>query len=373
MASYEKYELKSKDGRKPETRWRVWWRRPEDNRRRNKSGFRTKKMAEDWAARNITIAINDGAYIDPQGGKARIGSLGDEWVAAHESVWKPSHFHSVETSWRVHVRPKWGDRRLSDVQHSEVQAWVNDLSGIKSASVVLRAFGVLKGVYETAVKDGRIVRTPVDGIQLPKKTRKPRTYLTPRQLSALASCSGVYGPLILVLGLCGLRWGEATALTVEDVDFEKNRIHITKSVTKVGKSFRLGTPKSNKWREVPMFPPVAAALREAVKDKKPTDLIFTGEEGSYVAPQSLGKNHRCWYRTAVEKSGVPKLTCHDLRHTAASIAVHSGANVKAVQRMLGHSSAAMTLDTYADLFDSDLDVLSRRVGDAIADVFNVSQ
>ena len=114
-------------------------------------------------------------------------------------------------------------------------------------------------------------------------------------------------------------------------------------------------------------------LKRAVDGKKPTDLVFTGEGGGYVAPQSLGKNHRCWYKTAIEKSGVPKLTCHDLRHTAASIAVHSGANVKAIQRMLGPSSAAMTLDVYADLFDDDLDALSRRVGDAIANVFNVFQ
>lgn len=60
------------------------------------------------------------------------------------------------------------------------------------------------------------------------------------------------------------------------------------------------------------------------------------------------------------------LTCHDLRHTAASIAVHSGANVKALQRMLGHKSAAMTLDRYADLFDKDLDMVSDAVGREIA-------
>jgi len=54
----------------------------------------------------------------------------------------------------------------------------------------------------------------------------------------------------------------------------------------------------------------------------------------------------------------PRLTPHDLRHTAASLAVSAGANVKAVQRMLGHASAAMTLDTYADLFDDDLDAVA---------------
>jgi integrase len=54
----------------------------------------------------------------------------------------------------------------------------------------------------------------------------------------------------------------------------------------------------------------------------------------------------------------PKLTIHDLRHTAASLAISAGANVKAVQRMLAHASAAMTLDTYADLFDDDLNAVS---------------
>lgn len=73
-----------------------------------------------------------------------------------------------------------------------------------------------------------------------------------------------------------------------------------------------------------------------------------------------------WFGNALRDAGVPVLTCHDLRHTAASIAVHSGANVKALQRMLGHKSAAMTLDRYADLFDKDLDTVSDAVGREIA-------
>ena len=56
------------------------------------------------------------------------------------------------------------------------------------------------------------------------------------------------------------------------------------------------------------------------------------------------------------------MTIHDLRHTATSLMVQSGANVKTVQRQLGHKSAAMTLDVYADLFDDDLDDLSERMG-----------
>ena len=60
----------------------------------------------------------------------------------------------------------------------------------------------------------------------------------------------------------------------------------------------------------------------------------------------------------------PVVTPHDLRHTAASLAIISGATVKAVQTMLGHASAVLTLDTYADLFPDDLEMVSAALDEA---------
>ena len=76
--------------------------------------------------------------------------------------------------------------------------------------------------------------------------------------------------------------------------------------------------------------------------------------------------HRSWFRTALETTGLGPMTIHDLHHTAASLAVSAGANVKAVQRMLGHASAAITLDECADLFDDDLNAVSDRLDKAFA-------
>jgi integrase len=77
-----------------------------------------------------------------------------------------------------------------------------------------------------------------------------------------------------------------------------------------------------------------------------------------------------WWERALDSAGVEWMTPHDLRHTAASLAISAGANVKAVQRMLGHASAAMTLDVYADLFDEDLghvaDALTKARSDALS-------
>lgn len=93
--------------------------------------------------------------------------------------------------------------------------------------------------------------------------------------------------------------------------------------------------------------------------KQPLQLIL-GDGHSYVRLSTSGRG---WFAKAVRLSQkddetFPRVTPHDLRHTAASLAVSAGANVNAVQRMLGHASAAMALDTYADLFDDDLDAVA---------------
>jgi integrase len=82
-------------------------------------------------------------------------------------------------------------------------------------------------------------------------------------------------------------------------------------------------------------------------------------------PRASGSS-RSWFVRALDDAGLERMTIHDLRHTAASLAISSGANVKAVQRMLGHASAAMTLDVYADLFDDDLDSVSTSLNAARA-------
>jgi integrase len=62
-----------------------------------------------------------------------------------------------------------------------------------------------------------------------------------------------------------------------------------------------------------------------------------------------------WFAAALRRAGLPAITVHDLRHTYASLSVSVGVNLLALQRMLGHGSAKVTLDVYADLFDTDLD------------------
>jgi len=98
-------------------------------------------------------------------------------------------------------------------------------------------------------------------------------------------------------------------------------------------------------------------LAETAQGTDRSDLLWTSARGGYLGPPAGNKS---WLSGAVSRCqktdpSFPRVTAHDLRHTAASLAISSGANPKVVQRMLGHASAAMTLDVDADLFESDLD------------------
>lgn len=211
MASIESYETKG--GR----RWRVRYRKP-DHSSTDKRGFRRKRDAEDWAARTLA-SINDGTYVDPQAGLRTVGMLAGSWLAAKRVSVKPSYYETLRLAYKAHVEPVWAERSVRSLSRGEIQEWVGGLAARRSPSVVWRAVGILKGVCEDAVKDSLILRNPCDGVSLPRKTRKKHHYLTMGQLLSVASRSGCYEPLVLTLGLCGLRWGEATSLTCGDIDY----------------------------------------------------------------------------------------------------------------------------------------------------------
>lgn len=107
---------------------------------------------------------------------------------------------------------------------------------------------------------------------------------------------------------------------------------------------------------------VIDALAQVAEGKGRDDLLWPSESGGFLAPPSTNS----WLSGAVDRcrkldKTFPRVTAHDLRHTAASLAISAGANPKVVQRMLGHASAAMTLDVYADLFESDVDTVAENV------------
>lgn len=373
MANVTRYKTS-----KSETRYRVRYRKP-DGTQTDKRGFRRKIDAENWAAEHVTIAKATNSYVDPQGGLRRFGELYEQWLTVRKPFWKPSQLESIEASYRTHVRRQWEDRRIGEISQAELQEWVSDLMSRRSASVVLRAKGIVNGVMKRAVKDRLIAENPCEGLELPRKPKRKerRVYLSIHRLIDFADeCGNALKigeerrALVVLLGFCGLRWGEAAALRKEDVAIEERKMTIRHSIVTVKGKPVEGTPKSYEMRTLYMPAIVADALAPILERRKRGERVFSDPSGNPIREQSASaaKGNRTWWPSALKRLGWPQEdwpSPHDLRHTAASIAVHAGANVKGLQRMLGHSSAAMTLDVYADLFDSDLMDVARLLDAAV--------
>jgi integrase len=330
MATIEKYETKA-----GATLYAVRYRKP-DNRQTWKRGFTRKRDAQAFAATVETSKLR-GEYIAPTLGRVTVGALGPAWLTRQQGHMKPSGWRSYESAWRVHVARRWADTRICEVCYSDVQAWVGQLAAKRGPVIVATAFSVLARILDDAVRDRLLVSNPARGVKLPKRAPRQNVYLAGDQLHRLADESGRYRSLVLLLGVGGLRWGEAAALRVCDIDFLRRRIHLHRNAVTIGKTTHVGSLKSGKNRTVVLPRFVADALAQTAERKGRDDLLWPSQTGGYLAPPSSTDS---WLSGAVARCRMadrtfPRVTAHALRHTAASLAIQAGANPKVVQPCSG--------------------------------------
>jgi integrase len=196
------------------------------------------------------------------------------------------------------------------------------------------AFGVLRQVMGAALEDNRIARNPCDGVKLPKRKHADRGYLSHAQVAVLADAVERNGTVVKFLAYTGLRWGEMAALPVCDFDMFRRRVNVSRSVTESG-GLVWSTPKTHERRSVPFPAALTHELSTLMRGKGRNDLVFNNMRGGVLR----NSNWRARvFDPAVQAcpeddESFPTITPHDPRHTAASLAVSAGANVKALQRM----------------------------------------
>lgn len=335
-------------------RYRVRYRTP-DHRQTDKRGFRTKRDAEAFAA-TVEVKKLTGEFIPESAGRITLAELAPAWLERKEALTAPSNYRTIESAWRVHVKPVWGHWQVNAITEVDVMGWIAKMTGNGSgATTVLRAHGVLLGILNDAVKLRRLAMNPAAGPEnLPEKSPRSHIYLNADDVHRLAAEAGEHGPLVYLLAFTGVRWGEAIALRVKHVQFLRRRLTIQDNAVQLGVDHAEGRPKGKVSRSVPIPEFVLEQISAACAGKGLEDLVFSSDGKYLPRPKSTGG----WFAGAVKRAKIQKVTPHDLRHTAASLAVSAGVNVLALQRMLGHKSAKVTLDTYADLFDTDLDAVA---------------
>jgi len=342
-------------------RYRVRYRLP-DRSQTDKRGFKTKREAELFLA-TVEVSQARGEFVSVSRSRIAVGEWAEDWLATQVQL-KASTRNGYESIVRSAIIPKWGDTPLSGLTHAGIQQWLAEVSGRAAPSTTRSYHRVLSIMLKYAVRDGRLSRNPADGVKLPRVVQRKHGYLSHAQVHQLADLCGAEGDIVLFLAYTGLRWGEMAALRVMDLDMLRRRVSVEQAVTEVGRELVYGTPKNHSRRSVPFPSFLTEMLAAHCEGKRASDFVFTAPAGGALR----NKNWRARkFEPAMTQMlelhpDLIRLTPHDLRHTAASLAISAGANVKAVQKMLGHASAAMTLDVYADLFDDDLDA----VGDALS-------
>lgn len=305
-----------------------------------------------------------------------VGDLLRLWQAS-SLHWRASTRIAAASDIRAHLMPYWGHWQLEAIRRRDIQAWVAHLD--YAPRTVDTIFGRFLAFLSWCVDEELLQKNPGHKIRLPPPNPREHVFLTVAQVRALADCAGErHAPLIWLLASTGLRIGEAVELRGRDLQPELRRLRVERSVVFVnGGPAVVGPPKNGQPRSVALTAQLMGLLQPLAAPLDPDRLLFTSARGAQIRPNNFRRRSFTPAVLAVNAAArdagpqavrLPeRLRVHDLRHTAASWMVASGASVKVVQRMLGHATAAITLDTYAGLFDHELDDVARRLDRMLTD------
>lgn len=325
--------------------------------------FDTKVAAQKFLDGDITAKMITGTWVDPDRSGVLFHVVAEKWFIT-KKLRKPKTVAGYRSLLDTTVIPQWGAVPLRDIEFEDIQEWIVNLSesgsyrfegrGL-SASRVIQSYQVLNQILRYAIKSKRLAVNPAEEVDLPPMMAGERRYLTHLDVMRLALAVGRFRPLVFTLAYTGIRFGEAIALRAASVDLERRRIRISCSATPVtGKGIVLTDTKNHTTREVPIPVTLAKDLRELLHGRDSDALVFPSHKGGYLTSTEF----RWVFDAAAKTVGLEGVVPHSLRHTAASLAISAGANIKVVQRMLGHKTATLTLDLYGHLFPDDLDAVA---------------
>jgi integrase len=347
-------------------------------RQRQQGGFRTKREAQ--AALNDALAeLQRGEFVSPS--KQTFADFTEAWLAAVRGELAESAWANYGALMRTYVLPRVGAVRLVDLTPQRVQALYVELleRGKKdgsplSARSVLQVHRTLHRALGDAVRWRLLARNPAHGIRPPRTEKKEMTAWSATDARAFlaGTASDRLAALWVVALNSGMRRGELAGLRWADVDLDGATIAVTQQRTTAHYKVVVGEPKARSRRVIPVDAAVVDGLR-AHRRRQLEERLLVGPawmDSGYVFVDELGVPYhperlRVLFERSCRAVGVPPIRLHDLRHTMATAALQAGIHPKVVQERLGHSSIAITLDTYSHVAPT----LQREAADKLGQLF----
>lgn len=298
-----------------------------------------------------------------------VGQWLDYWL---ENVIKPNR---EETTWyaysqmiKNHLKPFFGKINIQNLRPVEIQKYYKEkltkpsINGsVLSAATVKKHHNLLKTAMGLAVKQGILLRNPLDMVEPPVAERQEVKFYTPEQMTLLLE--KVEGTRLEVavklISYLGLRREEACGLSWDNVDFENKVITIKNARTQAGSRI---VSKGTKNQSSERTPYMNDDLEKILREEKQRQIEFKKLYGSEYIDSNLvlvwenGKPYRPNYLSAmftnfIKKSGLEPITLHGLRHSFASTAHAAGLSVYEIGKSMGHSTPSTTLKVYTHFQD----------------------
>lgn len=313
-----------------------WWvdLRHDFRRYRKKSPLNTREGALLYEATlRRRLAAGEPIVPPPAALPLSFGDFAREWFETYvKANNKPSEQRAKRMILDRHLLPVLGGLLLTELDSGAVERYkARALAGKLDPKTVNNHLAVLRRALNVAVEWGRLLHAPV--IRRLKVPPREMSALSSREVSRLFSAAaGRTRAMILVALRTGMRVGEIRALRWPSIDFDQDVVTVERSVVRGVTS----SPKSNRTRRIPMSPDLREVLLEV---RRPDGLVFPGQ--SHDGTLSEARMTRI-LASLCDRACVRRVGWHTLRHTFASELATRGASASAIQRLLGHSTLAMT-------------------------------
>lgn len=332
--------------------------------------FKTKAEAKAWRARAMAGHADKiaGATSSPVMGvlaeqvfaDAKAGRL----LNKSGDAYKASAIRSYESSYKQHIKPAIGGRRVSAIARRDVQAIVSDMAarGLK-ASTIRNALLPLRLIYRVAIRDELgVTSSPLTHLELPAVRGKRDRIATVTEVAQIIGATAPGDQAIWATAFyAGLRRGELMALEVEHVDLEAGVIRVLQGMDRA--TGKVQTPKSRAGvRVVPIIKPLRKYLvAHIMATGRRSGFMFGRTATQPFAPESVNDRARAWWKRAK----VTPILMHECRHVWASMMIAAGVNAKTLQELGGWSSISIVFDRYGHLMPGARDEAAGLLDDYI--------
>jgi integrase len=277
----------------------------------------------------------------PGGHTLTLGRYLQRWLEHARTRVAPATYRKHESIIRVHITPALGHRLVSELSVADVRDFLDRRAGL-DPQTQRHHRATLRRALADALRDGLTTRNVAALAEPPKMSKADRPILTAAQARVLmdGTTDDPTHAVWVLACTTGMRLAEMLALTWDDVDLEAGTVTIDATLQRVDGEWQRRTTKTAKSRRtVSLTPRAIAALRPK---RRLHGLVFTTAKGMPLHGSNLPKI----LHAHTDRLGLPRVTIHDLRHSAATILYANGADIESIADMLGHSTSRITADLY---------------------------